>query len=80
VSLPPAVGIFIVRAWYEDDQFRARVTCCVDVRVERPTEITTADFGALVWHLNRWFEELAQRAERSNMRRDMEPDDRKEDP
>jgi hypothetical protein len=56
----PAVGIFVVRAWYEDGQFRARIVRLVDVRKEPAIQIATADPGELAPHLDSWLDELAR--------------------
>jgi hypothetical protein len=54
------VGIFVVRAWHDDDhQFRARVTWSVDVGARPATQFATADADELVAHLRRWLAEMA---------------------
>jgi hypothetical protein len=57
-----AVGLFVVRAWYEDDQFRARVTRSADVGAETATQLATADINELDDYFHAWLAELAGRA------------------
>lgn len=57
------VAIFFVRVWHEDDQFRARVTSCLDLRSEQPEEFLTADPEGLVNHLRTWLREMDQQSE-----------------
>jgi hypothetical protein len=61
-SHSPAVALFIVRAWYEDDQFRAHVTRSLDVNTEIETraELLTADPQRLVEFLGTWLRDLAR--------------------
>ena len=55
----PPYGIFFVRAWYEDDQLRARVTRYADVSAGRRTELVTADVGELIRALHEWLVEMS---------------------
>jgi hypothetical protein len=59
VSQRPPVGIFVVRAWHEDGQFRARVTRCDDVGDTETTETLTANTEVVVGQLNDWLTKLA---------------------
>jgi hypothetical protein len=60
VSRKPAIGIFIVRAWYEDDQFRARVTKCLDVDTEPVGTLAVADLDELRSIFNAWLTATAR--------------------
>lgn len=63
VGRQSAIAIFFVRAWQEDDQFRARVTRCLDLRSEHREEFLTADPEELVDYLRTWLREMDQQPE-----------------
>jgi hypothetical protein len=53
-----------VRAWWEDGQFRARITYDVDIHAEpaAETRIVTADPAEVRQHLAIWLEEFTTAA------------------
>jgi len=53
-----AIGVFLARAWYEDDEFRARVTQCVDVETEPATNLAIAELDELMRVFSAWLTEL----------------------
>ena len=60
MSQRPPVGIFVVRAWHEDGQFRARVTRCDDVGATESTELLTANTEDVIGQLEEWLANLAE--------------------
>jgi hypothetical protein len=55
----PNTAVFLVRAWWEDGQFRARISYYVDIRSD-PTEetrIVTVDPAEVRRHLEIWLDE-----------------------
>jgi hypothetical protein len=51
----PKTAVFLARAWWEDGQFRARITYYVDIHAE--TRIVTADPAEVRQHLAIWLDE-----------------------
>jgi hypothetical protein len=53
----PRAALFLARAWYENGEFRARVSYSTDISSETPhTEIVTANPAELWHHLAAWLE------------------------
>ena len=63
VARPPRGAVFLVRAWTEDKQFRARIRCSIEIL--SPThplvEAVTADPAEVHRLLAAWIDELAAR-------------------
>ena len=61
----PPVGIFLVRAWWEDGRFRARITSCLDINStsEAQTQVVTAEPNEVSQHLAAWLRDLREDAE-----------------
>lgn len=53
----PHVAVFVARAWWEDGQFRARVTYCVDIDSHEEVRFVTADPDDLRRRLDRWLDD-----------------------
>lgn len=58
---PPA-GVFLVRAWWEDGSFRARITCCLDINSpsEPRTGAVTAEPDEVGRLLAAWLRDFEQ--------------------
>jgi hypothetical protein len=56
-----ALGIFLVRAWHEEGELRARVSVCLDVNSQPCREFLTADPTELHDQLSAWVRELSLR-------------------
>lgn len=54
------VAIFLVRAWSEDDSFRARVKRCTDIDVEPAVELLTASPDELGEYFAVWLREVTR--------------------
>jgi hypothetical protein len=54
-------GVFVIRAWYEDEQFRARVSYRFVADAEAPAaaEVLTADPDEVRRHLELWLGQAA---------------------
>ncbi len=61
VSRQSSVAIFFVRVWYEDGEFRARVSQSADLTSERPVDLWTAEPSDLEQLLATWLREIDQR-------------------
>ncbi|TNC25714.1 hypothetical protein [Amycolatopsis alkalitolerans] len=51
---PPEAAAFLVRAWYEDGQLRARITYLVEPGSGPHAQVTTADPAEVHRHLAEW--------------------------
>jgi hypothetical protein len=60
----PNTAVFLARAWWEDGQFRARITYYVDTHAEpaAETRIVTADPAEVRQHLAIWLDEFTTAA------------------
>jgi hypothetical protein len=60
VTQRPDTAVFLARAWWEDGQFRARITYQVDIHAEptAETRIVTADPAEVRRQLAIWLEEF----------------------
>jgi hypothetical protein len=58
-------AIFVVRAWYEGDQFRARVGYSDDVVSEPMMEFVTANPDEIINVLGNWLHQLDSRNDQS---------------
>lgn len=54
------LAIFVVRAWDEQGQFRARVSRSYDIEVEPTLEFVTANSSELLQYLEVWVRELTR--------------------
>jgi hypothetical protein len=52
----PNTAVFLVRAWWEDGQFRARISYYVDIHADE-TRIVTDDPADVRRHLGTWLDE-----------------------
>jgi hypothetical protein len=61
VTQQPTAAVFLVRAWRDEGQFRARITTSVDIAAEQPiqTEVLTANPDDVSGHLARWLSEIS---------------------
>jgi hypothetical protein len=57
----PGSAVFVVRAWWEGEQFRARLTYCVDIDAGPAAETTTvtADPAEVRRRLASWLDDVA---------------------
>ena len=39
MTTQPRMGVFLVRAWWEEDRFRARVTSCLDINADAEPQV-----------------------------------------
>jgi hypothetical protein len=64
VTRRPHAAVFLVRAWWEDGEFRARITYHVNIDATPPDErqIVTADPEELHQHLATWLAVAASAA------------------
>jgi hypothetical protein len=64
VTQRPNTAVFLVRAWWEDGQFRARISYYVNLHSEpaAETQILTADPAEVREHLGRWLDESSPAA------------------
>jgi hypothetical protein len=60
VSLLPPVAIFLVRAWFEDGRFLARIVRSTDLQLETSTKVLTTDPNELATQLDIWLHDLKQ--------------------
>ncbi|MGH3693545.1 MAG: hypothetical protein ACRDRX_06040 [Pseudonocardiaceae bacterium] len=60
VTKQPTAAVFLVRAWRDDGQFRARITSSADITAEPPTqtEILIANPDDVGRHLATWLSEI----------------------
>jgi hypothetical protein len=64
VTQQPRAAVFLVRAWWEDGQFRARISYYSNIHSEPATEtqIVTADPDEVRRHLALWLTEATTTA------------------
>jgi hypothetical protein len=64
VTQQPRAAVFLVRAWWEDGQLRARISYYSNIHSESATEtqIVTADPDEVRQHLALWLAEAATTA------------------
>jgi hypothetical protein len=64
VTPRPATAVFLVRAWWEDGQFRARITYEVDILADPAVEtrIVTADPAEVRRQMAVWLDEFTAAA------------------
>lgn len=60
VARQPSAAVFLVRAWRDDGQFRARITISTDITAEPSTqiEVLIADPDDVGRHLATWLNEI----------------------
>lgn len=60
VTQQPTAAVFLVRAWRDDGQFRARITSSVDIMADPPaqSEILIANPDEVSGHLAMWLSEI----------------------
>jgi hypothetical protein len=64
VTQRPNTAVFLARAWWEDGQFRARITYNVDIHAEpaAETRLVTANPAEVRQQLAIWLEEFTTAA------------------
>ncbi|SHN88998.1 hypothetical protein SAMN05660350_04990 [Geodermatophilus obscurus] len=60
----PRTAVFLARAWWEEGQFRARITYCLDIQAgpAAETRIVTADPAEARQHLATWLDQFTTAA------------------
>jgi hypothetical protein len=60
VTQRPGTAVFLARVWWDDGQFRARITYCVDIDAgpSAETKIVTADPAQVHRLLALWLDEF----------------------
>jgi hypothetical protein len=63
MTTQPRTGVFLVRVWREEGQFRARVTWSLDIESDLEMRIVTAHTADVQRRLATWLADFEQAAE-----------------